>query len=124
MLVGFPLVRVLVGSARASGTGAGTPFISFSLFADSGHVWTTRRFWFLNVVFHIRGSSEPTVLAPGFNTIPRIGSQRQMSHTSREELDQRQREAPDRVRKIIGVACSSLPYRLMVVSPGIACKGD
>lgn len=76
MLVGFPLVRVLVGSARASGTRAGNGFISSSLFADSGHVSTTRRFWFLNVVFHIRGSSEPTLLAPGFNTIPRIGSQR------------------------------------------------
>lgn len=46
---------------------------------------------------------------PGFDTIPRIGSQRQMSHTSREELDQRQREAPDLGRKIVGVA--ALPSR-------------
>jgi DNA-binding FrmR family transcriptional regulator len=46
---------------------------------------------------YFEGPSRPYHTGPGFDTIPLLGSQRKMSHTSREKLD-----LVNRTKKIIG----------------------
>ena len=69
-----------------------------SLFGEFRKSWTTRRLWFLNQIFHIYlACPRPYRTGPGFDTIPLLGSQGKMSHTSREKLD-----LVNRTKKVIG----------------------
>jgi DNA-binding FrmR family transcriptional regulator len=51
----------------------------------------------LNRIFHIYFVLGRYLAAPGFNTIPLLGNQGKMSHTSREKLD-----LVNRTKKVIG----------------------